>query len=93
MKVTINNTTYIIKWSYNEKTTYCHLYNENTSYQDPIIKASATLAKNDKFNKNTGRRVSLQRVLKEFVIFSKEDRRIIWQEYFKESPKRLKNGK
>ena len=37
---------------------------------------------NDQFNKSVGRKISLTRALQRYP-FSKEDRKLIWKEYFK----------
>lgn len=91
MKFTVNNKTYFVKWDYftdkGETMTLCKLYDENTDYMNPIDTATAICKPTDRFCKNTGRKISLTRLLN---IFPKHVRTIAWQEYFKESPKRLK---
>lgn len=59
-----------------------------------FVQANARCSAKDQYNKNTGRKLSLQRALltrvpdaqnpKEWVpIFVKEDRQAVWSEYFK----------
>lgn len=86
--------------------TWCRVYDNSTSYYNCLLVGEARLKKQngDKFCKNTGRKISLARALnKLFPNYSfnmseplniKEEsakaRAIAWQEYFKESKKRLK---
>lgn len=112
MKFTVNDKTYFVKWEYPDITknipvhtfTVCKIYDNTTSYSEPLIEAGARLAEGDRFCKNTGRKISLGRALnKLFPNYSfnmneplnikKESakaRAIAWAEYFKESKKRLK---
>lgn len=100
MKFTVNDKTYFVKWEYvpNYITT-CVIYDNDTSYSNPLISASSYLAEGDRFCKNTGRKISLNRALNKLLpdtltmhgdLFPKQARAIAWTEYFKESPKRLK---
>lgn len=111
MKFTVNDKTYFVKWEYPttepvvyKYTTVCKIYDTNSSYSDPLVEGYATLAVGDRFCKNTGRKISLNRALN--VLFpnysfimneplnikehSAKARAIAWAEYFNESPKRLK---
>ena len=79
MKFTVNNKTYFVKWQYAKEakmayikgmptwvevdTTVCKIYDNSSSYTEPLIEASCTVAVGDKFNKNTGRKISLDRAL------------------------------
>lgn len=124
MKFTVNDKTYFVKWEYPDITTnipvhtftVCKIYDNTTSYSEPLIEAGARLAEGDRFCKNTGRKISLARALNKLfpyrTVFEgypkgdgsgeyewirsnskgemKQAREIAWQEYFKESPKRLK---
>lgn len=99
MKFTVDNKTYFVKWEYEHQEphinksldkvlTHCYIYDNNSSYNEPLVEGYAVKDGKDKFCKNTGRKISLDRALNK--LFIKEDRAIAWQEYFKESPKRLK---
>lgn len=113
MKFTVNDKTYFVKWEYDrfyhdkykyEEYTTCKIYDNTTSFDNPIVIGESTKAAGDRFCKNTGRKISLGRALnKLFPNYSfnmseplniKEEsakaRAIAWQEYFKESKKRLK---
>ena len=98
MKFTVNDKTYFVKWEYpsngplvNKYTTLCKIYDVDTSYSKPLVSGHAYLSIGDRFNKNTGRKISLHRALHAGAgLFNYEARVIAWQEYFKESPKRLK---
>ena len=110
MKFTVNDNTYFVKWEYllnfQERpfNTICRIYDNEHSYNKPIVIGGAVCKPPDKFCKNTGRKISLDRALNQlFPNYSfdmneplniKEQnvkaRSIAWQEYFKESPKRLK---
>lgn len=104
MKFTVNDKTYFVKWEYIDHVTVCKVYDNKTSYEEPLLSTCAYLAFGDRFCKNTGRKISFGRALKKLfpnysfdmnepLNIKKESakaRRIAWQEYFKESPKRLK---
>jgi len=108
MKFTANDKTYFVKWEYDrfyddkykyEEYTACKIYDNTTSFNNPIVESKATKAEGDRFCKNTGRKISLARALHKLFpdtltmhgdLFPKEARAIAWQEYFKESKKRLK---
>lgn len=104
MKFTVNDNTYFVKWEYVDYVTVCKVYDNKTSYEKPLLSTCAYLAFGDRFCKNTGRKISLDRALNQlFPNYSfdmneplniKEQsvkaRAIAWQEYFKESKKRLK---
>lgn len=106
MKFTVNNKTYFVKWEYPSTnpivykyTTVCRIYDNETSYSNPIVEGVATKSSGDNFCKNTGRKISLDRALRKLFpdtltmhgdLFPKEARAIAWTEYFKESKKRLK---
>lgn len=104
MKFTVNDNTYFVKWEYVDYVTVCKVYDNKTSYEKPLLSTCAYLATGDRFCKNTGRKISLDRALNQlFPNYSfdmneplniKEQsvkaRAIAWQEYFKESKKRLK---
>lgn len=107
MKFTVNDKTYFVKWEYPDITenipvhtfTVCKIYDNTTSYSEPLVEGGARLAEGDRFCKNTGRKISLNRALHKLFpdtltmhgdLFPKEARAIAWAEYFKESPKRLK---
>jgi hypothetical protein len=112
MKFTVNDKTYFVKWEYidhscrklvkkNETqiTTVCKIYDTATSYNDPLVIGGAHMIKGDRFCKNTGRKISLDRALNGLFpdtltmhgdLFPKQAQEIAWVEYYKESPKRLK---
>lgn len=117
MKFTVNDKTYFVKWEYLLKfqkipfNTICRIYDNEHSYDKPIVIGGAVCKPPDKFCKNTGRKISLERALNKLFPYSyhieiinkgaamvpdeintthQEYRTIAWQEYFKESPKRLK---
>lgn len=113
MRFTVNDKTYFVKWEYQEglnktikqtKVTVCKIYDNSSSYNNPLIEETCVCNPSDNFCKNTGRKISLARALNQlFPNYSfdmneplniKEQsvkaRAIAWQEYFKESPKRLK---
>lgn len=113
MKFTVNDKTYFVKWEYGLEPnkngyfstgTFCKIYDNTTSFSEPLVESSCICNPNERFCKNTGRKISLDRALhKLFPDYSfnmseplniKEEsakaRAIAWQEYFKESPKRLK---
>lgn len=108
MRFTVNDKTYFVKWEYDrfyndkykyEEYTVCKIYDDTTSFNNPIVESKATKAEGDRFCKNTGRKISLDRALHKLFpdtltmhgdLFPKEVRRIAWAEYFKESPKRFK---
>lgn len=72
MKFTINDKTYFVKWEYPDITknipvhtfTVCKIYDNTTSYSEPLVEGGARLAEGDRFCKNTGRKISLGRALK-----------------------------
>lgn len=99
MKFTVNDNTYFVKWEYVDYVTVCKVYDNKTSYEKPLLSTCAYLAEGDRFCKNTGRKISLDRALNQLFpdtltmygdLFPKQARSIAWQEYFKESKKRLK---
>lgn len=100
MKFTVNDKTYFVKWEYPDThpdiypcTTICKIYDGNTSYSNPIVEGVTTKGTTDNFCKNTGRKISLDRALLKLFPGGRDGRKaraIAWQEYFKESPKRLK---
>lgn len=104
MKFTVNDKTYFVKWQYTNglsptmtqtNVTVCKIYDNSSSYETPLIEESCSCYITDRFNKNTGRKISLDRALKQLFPGSNKGlnqkaRAIAWQEYFKESPKRLK---
>ncbi len=106
MKFTANDKTYFVKWEYlKENITACKIYDNSSSYEEPLAYGAAHLSNGDRFCKNTGRKISLDRALNNLFPnytpimgdmlnikeHSAKARAIAWQEYFKESPKRLKN--
>ena len=105
MKFTVNDNTYFVKWEYMDNyVTICKIYDNKTSYEKPLVANCAYLSDGDRFCKNTGRKVSLDRALNilfpnyslimgdmiNIKEYSVKARAIAWQEYFKESPKRLR---
>lgn len=125
MKFTVNDKTYFVKWEYQEglnktikqtKVTVCKIYDNSSSYNNPLLEETCVCNPSDNFCKNTGRKISLARALNKLfpnnTTFKgspkadgtdeyewtrvnnneqmKQARAIAWQEYFKESPKRLK---
>lgn len=73
MKFTVNDKTYFVKWEYDrfyddkykyEEYTVCKIYDDTTSFDNPIVESKATKAEGDRFCKNTGRKISLGRALK-----------------------------
>lgn len=100
MKFTVNDKTYFVKWQYlNNYVTVCKIYDNQSSFDKPLAVTCAYLSEGDRFCKNTGRKISLGRALDQLFpdtltmhgnLFPKQARAIAWQEYFKESPKRLK---
>lgn len=104
MKFTANNKTYFVKWEYlKENITSCKIYDNSSSYEEPLAYGAAHLYNGDRFCKNTGRKISLDRALNNLFPnytlimgdlinikeYSVKARAIAWAEYFKESPKRL----
>lgn len=113
MKFKINNTVFFVKWNYErskyavliglEEYTTCKIYDNTTSFDNPIAIGEATKAAGDRFCKNTGRKISLDRALNNLFPnytlimgdlinikeYSVKARAIAWAEYFKESPYRL----
>lgn len=97
MKFTVNDNTYFVKWEYPDVTenipvhtfTVCKVYDNSTSFSEPLVEAGARLAEGDRFCKNTGRKISLGRALEKLFPHEKFAREIAWEEYFKESPKRF----
>lgn len=71
MKFKINDKTYFVKWEYPDITknipvhtfTVCKIYDNTTSYSEPLVEGGARLAERDRFCKNTGRKISLDRAL------------------------------
>lgn len=70
MKFTVNDKTYYVKWEYPSTnpivykyTTVCKIYDNETSYSNPIVEGIATKGIMDNFCKNTGRKISLERAL------------------------------
>lgn len=69
MKFTVDNKTYIVKWEYPNvkdfypRSTVCKIYDKNTSYQKPLIETIATCGRKEVFNKNMGRKISLNKAL------------------------------
>lgn len=119
MKFTVDNRTFIVKWEYPDikefypRSTVCKIYDNETSYEKPLVQEYATCGRKEVFNKNTGRKISLTKALEKLFPYSyrlkvvnnkpdlylteeslqhKKYRAVAWQEYFKESPKRLKNA-
>ena len=100
MKFTVNDKTYFVKWEYPSTnpivykyTTVCRIYDNETSYSNPIVEGIATKGVEDNFCKNTGRKISLDRALNKLFPGGREGRKaraIAWTEYFNESPKRLR---
>ena len=92
MKFTVDNKTYFVKWEYDGHDTLCHIYDTSTSYQNTLVTATAFLSPGDRFCKNTGRKISLGRALEKLFPDHKNylARETAWQEYFNESPKRLR---
>lgn len=100
MRFTVNDKTYFVKWEYPDITknipvhtfTVCKIYDTTTSYSEPLVETRARLAEGDKFCKNTGRKISLDRALHKLFPYHTgyKVRATAWAEYFKESPKRLK---
>ena len=70
MKFTVNDKTYFVKWEYPDTqldnypvTTVCKIYDTSTSYNLPLVEGVATLSVGDRFCKNIGRKISLNRAL------------------------------
>lgn len=68
---------YKIKWYYNQNMTACVLTSIGGTYLDS---ARAECGINDHFCKDTGRKISLARVMKDAKL-SKEERTVIWKAY------------
>lgn len=101
MKFTVNDKTYFVKWEYGLEPnkngyfstgTFCKIYDNTTSFSEPLVESSCICNPNERFCKNTGRKISLDRALHKLFPagYGRKSRAIAWQEYFKESPKRLK---
>jgi len=80
--LTINNQKYRIGFKYNRpnpstQQTVAFIKNLDA---DVIIEATARCSKKDNFEKETGRKLALKRVL-EFSPFNKEERSLIWAAY------------
>jgi len=65
-----------VRWIYDGKTTICRIYEGETD----LISGIAHTADCDAFNKDTGRKISLQRATQALGL-SKEDRRRFWEVY------------
>lgn len=76
MKFTVNDKTYFVKWEYllsfQEKpfNTICRIYDDEHSYDKPIVIGGAVCKPPDKFCKNTGRKISLARALGKLFPYS-----------------------
>lgn len=77
MKFTVNDKTYFVKWEYPSTnpivykyTTVCKIYDNETSYSNPIVEGVATKGSVDNFCKNTGRKISLARALGKLFPYS-----------------------
>lgn len=102
MKFTVNDKTYFVKWEYGLEPnkngyfstgTFCKIYDNTTSFSEPLVESSCICNPNERFCKNTGRKISLGRALHKLFPGGRDGRKaraIAWAEYFKESPKRLK---
>lgn len=79
-----NNNQYTIEWKYVEESTYCSLLcnNELVTFSQAIMNPC------DKFVKETGRKVSLTRLLKNLPddFNNKEFRTCVWNAYFSRKP-------
>lgn len=71
-----------IKWRYAEPMTACFITNGNGSF---IAGSRCVCAKNDHFCRDTGRKLSLARAMKESNM-PKEERRVVWEIYRKMTP-------
>lgn len=99
MKITLGNKQYIVSWQYIREdgltpTTLCtisEILPDNTLAQ--VAQGSVGCYFKDNFNKNVGRKLSLERAMKQQVpndtkgqweqLFAKEQRLAVWKEYFK----------
>lgn len=79
MKFTVNDKTYFVKWKYftliddnkNKRVhTWCRIYDNNSSFDSPIIQGEAIKVAEDRFCKNTGRKISLDRALRKLFPYS-----------------------
>lgn len=84
MKVNINNESFYVRWEYvrdkkgRPKQTNCFLHIVKDDEKIIVSKGIASLHKNDVFNKDLGRIISLTRALSDFP---KEMRVKFWQVY------------
>lgn len=78
MKVNINNVDYWITFKYfNNKVTTCII--ETQGFVE-VCSGTCYLSENDRFVKETGRKIALARALK--YVFNKEERTQFWNAYF-----------
>jgi len=71
---------YSIRWSYRHIpiSTYCDIYKENLPF--PVGSGEAICHFTDQFCKETGRKISLARAMRN-ALLTKETRTLIWDEY------------
>jgi hypothetical protein len=72
-----------IKWYYDNAVTDCSI--ENPDLPFPIGVGKCVCAKSDMFCRNTGRKMSLARALKNANL-PKEERKVIWELYRNTKP-------
>lgn len=84
IKFQYNNTQYTIEWKYVENATYCSLLCDN----EIVTFSQAFMNPCDKFVKETGRKVSLTRLLKNLPddLNDKQFRTYVWDVYFSRKP-------
>lgn len=99
MRVTLGNKTYIVSWKYVREegltqTTICTISEvtpDNTLAE--VARGSVGCHHSDTFNKNSGRKLSLERAILQhtpdpagngqwLTFFAKPDRKTIWEKYF-----------
>ena len=85
LKVNQGGVTLKVKWHYNNETvkdTKCVIYtfDEKTGKEEQKSVGVAFCAWNDQFEKNKGRKISLQRALQ---AFKREERKIFWEACYK----------
>lgn len=80
MKVTLYGKEYKIKFQHSVGAglTYCWIFNDNTA-----TFTYAILHPKDQYNRKTGRKVALNKALKELFPNDKQARKHFWEEYFK----------
>ncbi len=88
VKFQYNNNQYTIEWKYVEEYKYYHTYCSLLCNNELVTFSQAIMNPCDKFVKETGRKVSLTRLLKNLPddLSNKEFRTAVWDAYFSRKP-------